>query len=324
MAERLIILDGPQPREVIPEGDLLEVGRAPRQGIVLLDRSVSRRHALVRRRGGGLTIEDLGSSFGTFVNEQPLIRGESVALKDGDVVRIGQVQMICRIDGPAQGSRLSVEDAAFAAQANARLLLLEGDSVRRQPLAGAVTLIGCAPHCEVRLQDHRGPPEAVLLRAMEGAFRIEPRCAASPPRLNESQEPVLQPVQLPTNSAFLVHQAQVLFLYDFGPEGVPALDLLARIPKKVLLRRVEEQCGISRGELLKLAQGRRALGQALGETLVERRIVTPLFWRVISARILEGVAPARDGVAPARDGAAPAGYWARIQKRFFGRKGNGG
>ncbi len=282
--ERLIILDGPHPREVVPEGDLLEVGRAPELGIVLQDPSVSRRHALVRRHDGRLTIEDAGSRFGTFVNDRPLRPGETLALKDGDVVRIGHAQIVCRFQREEETVEATVENAAFAAQANARVLLLEGEIVRRQALAGTLTLIGSAPHCEVRLQDRAAPPEAALLRAMQGAYRLEPRLAAPPLRLNETQTPVLEQVPLPSNSVFVVNQAQFLFLYDFGAGGEPVSDPLARIPRQALVRFISKQSGMARRELRRLVQGRARLGQAVGEILVERQVVTPLFWRVMAAR----------------------------------------
>jgi len=285
--ERLIILEGPHPREVVPEGDLLEVGRDPELGIVLHDPTVSRRHALVRRQDGRLTIEDAGSRFGTFVNDRSLRVGETLALKDGDIVRIGHAQIVCRFEREAETMEATVENAAFAAQANARVLVLEGEIVRRQPLAGALTLIGSAPHCDVRLQDRAAPPEAALLRAMQGAYRLEPRLGALPVRLNEAQAPVLGQVALPSNSVFVVNQAQLLFLYDFGIGGEPVPDPLVRIPRWALVRFISKQSGAAPRELRRLLRGRARLGQAVGEILVERQVVTPLFWRVITARAVE-------------------------------------
>src|SRR5918998_2742061 len=55
--------------------------------IVVADPEVSRRHAAVREHGGGVAIEDLGSTNGTFVNGEKV---EGVQpLSDGDEVRIG-------------------------------------------------------------------------------------------------------------------------------------------------------------------------------------------------------------------------------------------
>ena len=64
-------------------GALLEVGRSPLVGLSLPEvMSISRRHARLRYAGPVVTIEDLGSTNGTFVNGRP-IQGRTV-LKSGD------------------------------------------------------------------------------------------------------------------------------------------------------------------------------------------------------------------------------------------------
>lgn len=55
--------------------------------VVLEDPGISRAHAAVRARGGQITVEDLGSSNGTFVNGDA-ISGE-VELADGDEIQVG-------------------------------------------------------------------------------------------------------------------------------------------------------------------------------------------------------------------------------------------
>jgi hypothetical protein len=52
---------------------------------------ISRRHALIRVDGEKLTIEDIGSLNGTYVNRQPrLTAGSPQDLKDGDEIIIGK------------------------------------------------------------------------------------------------------------------------------------------------------------------------------------------------------------------------------------------
>jgi diguanylate cyclase (GGDEF)-like protein len=64
-------------------GTVLEVGRSPAVGLSLPEvMSVSRKHARLRYAGPVVTIEDLGSTNGTFVNGRP-IQGRTV-LKSGD------------------------------------------------------------------------------------------------------------------------------------------------------------------------------------------------------------------------------------------------
>jgi hypothetical protein len=296
MRRRLVILeDNVPPREVVPNCEELVIGRSPEGTVVLSDWTVSRRHAVIRPDGEQLVLEDSGSTYGTFVNDQPLESGRSVVLGDGDVLRLGAVRVVCRFEAAENDVAGATRDAAFAAQANARVLVLEGEQVRRRPLAGAVTVVGSAPHCEVRLSDGNAPPEQALIRAVSGAFRVEPRSATCPPLLNETQVAVAEPAPLPSNSVLFVSSAQLLFLYDFAAGGRPLQDPLARFSRRKLLRHAAEQSGLSLKALRSLARDRRKLGQSLGEILVERGVVTPAFWRVLSARLLDG--PSRPAAA---------------------------
>lgn len=70
--------------EVVLEGEL-RVGREDAD-ILVEDPEASRHHAVVARTGGSVTIRDLGSRNGTFVNGKPAV-GE-VKLAQGDVVKI--------------------------------------------------------------------------------------------------------------------------------------------------------------------------------------------------------------------------------------------
>ncbi|GIL11595.1 MAG: hypothetical protein BroJett038_03150 [Chloroflexota bacterium] len=74
------------------EGDLIRVGRAAQNDIVIDRRSVSRFHCQITRRDDGLALEDLSSTNGTFVNETRL-NGAHV-LSVGDVVRLGDEQVV--------------------------------------------------------------------------------------------------------------------------------------------------------------------------------------------------------------------------------------
>jgi len=65
----------------------ITVGRAPDNSIAIDNVSISAHHARVEIQQGRLTLTDLGSLNGTFVNSQ---RVKSAALKDGDVISIGK------------------------------------------------------------------------------------------------------------------------------------------------------------------------------------------------------------------------------------------
>jgi hypothetical protein len=60
---------------------------------------ISRKHALIRIDDGKITIEDIGSLNGTFVNRQPrLAPGSPVELKGGDEIIIGKTFLKLVID----------------------------------------------------------------------------------------------------------------------------------------------------------------------------------------------------------------------------------
>jgi len=286
---RFIILKGSSlPREIVAEGETLEIGRAPGLGMVIGDNSVSRRHARLRREGEVMLLEDLGSTFGTFLNDKPVAVGGRVRLEDGDVVRFGQVNVVCRLEQEGEDAEAMARDAAFAAQANARLIILEGALVRRIPIANPLLRIGSAAHCQVRLLEPSRPVEAAILRAVAGVFEIVPRSRNVPLRLNEEQRLICEATELCSGSVLLVAQSQILFVYDYAAGGRPLPDLWRSVSPRVLLRQIAAQTRIGPGELKRLARVHGRVGHNLGEVLIEKGLVTPLFWRVICSRLPQG------------------------------------
>ena len=53
----------------------------------------SRQHALIIFENGALTIEDLNSANGTFVNRAKVVPGQKLSLKPDDVIQVGTVQL---------------------------------------------------------------------------------------------------------------------------------------------------------------------------------------------------------------------------------------
>jgi cytochrome P450/NADPH-cytochrome P450 reductase len=69
-----------------PAERALRIGRAPDNDLIVADPGVSRHHAVLRSAADVCSIEDLGSSNGTFVNGQQV---SAARLADGDLVTIG-------------------------------------------------------------------------------------------------------------------------------------------------------------------------------------------------------------------------------------------
>ncbi|UYN97119.1 MAG: TIR domain-containing protein [Enhydrobacter sp.] len=75
-----------------PDG--LVIGRKAGQAdLVLAHESVSRRHAVVVSSDGRLTVSDLGSTNGTFVDDKPALRERPAELVRGAVLRLGEVEL---------------------------------------------------------------------------------------------------------------------------------------------------------------------------------------------------------------------------------------
>lgn len=75
------------------------VGRAPDNDLRLDDPYTSRHHALLRRAGRAVLVEDAGSSAGVYVNGQR-IDGPAL-LRPGDVIRLGRIDLQFRVEGKA-------------------------------------------------------------------------------------------------------------------------------------------------------------------------------------------------------------------------------
>ncbi len=71
------------------------VGRSSKADISLPQAEVSRRHAVIYRRAGGVWIVDLGSANGTIVNGVK-VDGEPMALRTGDQIVLGSATLTLR------------------------------------------------------------------------------------------------------------------------------------------------------------------------------------------------------------------------------------
>ena len=94
----LIFVDGQKAGDEVPVGAQIVVGRdAGPADVILEDAEVSRRHAAFSPVGAGLTVQDLGSTNGTFVNGTRV--SGTVALETGDRVELGETAIEVRLPG---------------------------------------------------------------------------------------------------------------------------------------------------------------------------------------------------------------------------------
>jgi pSer/pThr/pTyr-binding forkhead associated (FHA) protein len=94
----------------LDEGQQVIVGRSSELDMVLVEEMVSRRHALISLRDGVLAIEDLGSTNGTFVNGEKVMK---TALHEGDRILIGtNILKVVRLSASQGESRKNLDVVA--------------------------------------------------------------------------------------------------------------------------------------------------------------------------------------------------------------------
>jgi pSer/pThr/pTyr-binding forkhead associated (FHA) protein len=71
--------------EIFPDVDLTGLGG--------MEKGVSRKHAVIHHAGGDYTVEDMGSTNGTFVNKKKIQPHAPQTIKPGDEVRFGKLSL---------------------------------------------------------------------------------------------------------------------------------------------------------------------------------------------------------------------------------------
>ena len=90
----LYVVEGPDSGRSFALGPQSVVGRDPTATVQLTDAEVSRRHAIVGVGEGPPTVEDLGSSNGTFVDDAPVT--DEMTVEPGQRIRVGQTVLELR------------------------------------------------------------------------------------------------------------------------------------------------------------------------------------------------------------------------------------
>lgn len=87
---RLFVLTGPDLARSFALGERTTLGRSSECDVVLRDRSISRKHAVLVRQGEAWIVEDLGSTNGLSRDGQ---RAERLELADGDEFALGDLRL---------------------------------------------------------------------------------------------------------------------------------------------------------------------------------------------------------------------------------------
>lgn len=83
-------------RELVLEKDTTVVGRRPDSDLRVASQDVSRRHCEIAVAKGKVSVKDLGSSNGTYVNGKRVAESD---LSAGDRLTIGPLTFVVQIDG---------------------------------------------------------------------------------------------------------------------------------------------------------------------------------------------------------------------------------
>jgi adenylate cyclase len=117
-----------------------QVGRLPGCDVLLSDMSVSRKHAAVWVERGRCFVQDVGSRFGTFLNDRQLLATDTPASAGpGDILRFGHV--VVQIEQRIDERDLLSEDHA----------IVEGPGTVYKSLSGALSTTALADGQLVRL-----------------------------------------------------------------------------------------------------------------------------------------------------------------------------
>lgn len=90
MPSLVISINGAFVQEVVLTKEHTTIGRRPYNNIVLNDLTVSGEHALLHWAGGRISLEDLQSTNGSYVNRQRITHQQ---LQHGDLLDIGRYQL---------------------------------------------------------------------------------------------------------------------------------------------------------------------------------------------------------------------------------------
>ena len=159
------------------EGSRMTMGRAEENPIGLFgDTGVQARHAVIERKGSEYTLRNLAVQEGTFVNGQ---RIETVAIRDGDQIRIGGYQLGFHLRGASpslvrtQTSPGAVVVTSSAAPpSGAGPCLVDGGGQRFPLRAGGATRLGRALDNDIVVNHSSVSRHHASIEAANGSYEV--------------------------------------------------------------------------------------------------------------------------------------------------------
>ena len=141
MAEIIVKFEDKVIERIVTEKKRISIGRTHDNDIVLENRGVSRKHAMIEFNDNAAVIIDNESLNGTFVNNRKVT--EEV-LRNEDTITIGKYSLVYRSESEQGSEDMAGMDGTMVLNTKRQKKLLENDRVERQIVAkyGGSVLVG--------------------------------------------------------------------------------------------------------------------------------------------------------------------------------------
>ena len=147
MPKMIVSIDGVVIKEVQLTKERSTLGRRPYNDIVIDNLAVSGEHAALQLTGNEVTLEDLNSTNGTYVNGKAV---KKQALQNGDTIEIGKykIKYVNEVEAPGFDKTMifkpgEMPPAVEGAHLSGNLRVLSGTASGREvPLTKVVTTVG--------------------------------------------------------------------------------------------------------------------------------------------------------------------------------------
>ncbi len=171
-----------------------------RTGDVLVEDSrASRQHAQITLDGQTLTLQDLGSTNGTKLNDEKLPAHEDRVLKSGDKISLGGYEMTVSMPGESAKTAVCLSNRTEALTAaptvDATVAYLVTDD-RRDPLLPGANTIGRKPENSIAIPDPHVSGRHAEIQVSDGEFTLKDLGSTNGTFLNGARLAADQPMRI--------------------------------------------------------------------------------------------------------------------------------
>ncbi|MBI5267558.1 MAG: FHA domain-containing protein [candidate division Zixibacteria bacterium] len=141
MAEIVVKYEDKVIEKIVTEKKRISIGRTNDNDIVLENRGVSRKHAMIEFNNNAAVIIDNESLNGTFVNNRKITEK---MLRDSDTITIGKYSLIYHTEATQGGDEQASLDGTMVLNTKKQKELVENDRMEKQIIAkyGGSVLVG--------------------------------------------------------------------------------------------------------------------------------------------------------------------------------------